>query len=162
MSTPTGTVSRISPTEVELALSRVITAEADDVWASLTASDRTAAWIGPWSGEARVGGTIELTMVLEDGSPTVPVRIDACDEPYHVAFTTDSFVLEVRLFPLDNGTELILSQTLDDPSLAESYGPGWEFYLDALLAARDGRPLPRFGDYDPSMAPYYAGLARNL
>lgn len=162
MPTPTGTVSRISPTEVELALSRVIAADVDDVWASVTSSDRTAAWIGPWSGEARVGATIQLTMVLEEGDPVVDVRIDACDEPYHVAFDLDDWSLELRLFPLDNGTELILTQTLADPALAESYGPGWEFYLDALLAARDGGPLPSFDDYHPGMAPYYADLAKGL
>jgi len=162
MPTPTGTVSRTSPTEVELALSRVIAADVDDVWASVTSSDRTAAWIGPWSGEARVGATIQLTLVLEEGDPVVDVRIDACDEPYHVAFTTDSFALELRLFPLDTGTELILTHTLDDPALAAAYGPGWEFYLDALLASRDGAPLPKFEDYDPSLTPYYADLAAGL
>ena len=39
---------------------------------------------------------------------------------------------------------------------AEQIGPGWEFYLDRLDASRTERPMPDFGDYWPSMGPYYA------
>ena len=162
MPTATGSLTRISATEIEIAVPRLIDAPIEDVWASVTESDRTAAWIGPWSGDAKPGATIQLTMVLEDGDPTVDVRIDACDEPYHVAFTMDSFSLELRLVEGDNGTELTLRQTVDDAGLAAVYGPGWEYYLDALLAARSGSALPNFGDYDPGLTPYYAELADRL
>ncbi|WP_211590177.1 hypothetical protein [Microbispora sp. H11081] len=37
-------------------------------------------------------------------------------------------------------------------------GPGWEYYLDMLVAARDGSPRPDFAAYYPEMRPYYAGL----
>jgi len=38
-------------------------------------------------------------------------------------------------------------------------GPGWEYYLDMLVAARDGTPAPVFDDYYPAMKPYYEALA---
>lgn len=30
--------------------------------------------------------------------------------------------------------------------MAGEVGPGWEYYLDMLVAAREGKPLPSFGD----------------
>jgi hypothetical protein len=37
-------------------------------------------------------------------------------------------------------------------------GPGWEYYLDNLVASRDGAPLPDFDDYYPAQAAYYESL----
>ena len=45
----------------------------------------------------------------------------------------------------------------DAADQAEQIGPGWEFYLDRLEAARADQTMPDFGDYWPSMGPYYAG-----
>ncbi len=37
-------------------------------------------------------------------------------------------------------------------------GPGWEYYLDMLVAARDDLPTPSFDVYYPAMKPYYEAL----
>ena len=37
-------------------------------------------------------------------------------------------------------------------------GPGWEYYLDMLVAAHGGQPLPSFDDYFPAQQGYYEGL----
>jgi hypothetical protein len=37
-----------------------------------------------------------------------------------------------------------------------SFGPGWEFYLDALAASRDGAAVPDFNDYYPAQKEYFA------
>jgi len=34
-------------------------------------------------------------------------------------------------------------------------GPGWEYYLDALVASRDGQPAPDFDDYYPAMKEHF-------
>ena len=34
-------------------------------------------------------------------------------------------------------------------------GPGWEYYLNMLVAARDGSPEPDFDAYFPAMKPYF-------
>ena len=159
---PTGTLTDLGDDGFELTVRRELDLIIDDAWSWVTSSERTAAWIGPWSGEARVGSTIQLTMVQEDGDPVVETRIDACDEPFHLAFTMDDWSLEVRLSQLDTTTEVALSQVIADKALAESYGPGWEFYLDALLFAVTGATAPKFDDYHPRMAPYYASLAEAL
>jgi DNA-binding transcriptional ArsR family regulator len=36
---------------------------------SLTSSDSTARWIGPWRGEPGVGRTCQLQMLFEQGEP---------------------------------------------------------------------------------------------
>lgn len=166
MSEPNGTLARVDDDELALSVTRTFDASIESVWASVTESDQTAAWIGPWTGTARIGSIIELTMVQEDGDPVVDARIDACDEPFHVAFTMPNpdgdWSLELRLAEGDGVTELTLTQFLGEPALAESYGPGWEFYLDCLVAARAGSDLPVFTDYYPAMGPYYEELADAL
>ena len=37
-------------------------------------------------------------------------------------------------------------------------GPGWEFYLDALVASRDGQPPPKFDAYYPAQKAYFTSL----
>jgi hypothetical protein len=37
-------------------------------------------------------------------------------------------------------------------------GPGWEYYLDMLVASREDLPTPSFDDYYPAMKPYYESL----
>ena len=39
--------------------------------------------------------------------------------------------------------------------MAGEVGPGWEYYLDMLVAAREGKPLPSFGDYYPAQKAHY-------
>jgi hypothetical protein len=34
-------------------------------------------------------------------------------------------------------------------------GPGWEYYLDMLVAQRNGNPLPSFNDYCPAQRDYF-------
>ena len=37
-------------------------------------------------------------------------------------------------------------------------GPGWEYYLDALVASREGQPGPKFDAYYPSQKAYFTSL----
>ena len=47
---------------------------------------------------------------------------------------------------------------LDTTDGVGEMGPGWEYYLDMLVAARDGSPTPSFDDYYPAMKPYFEAL----
>ena len=53
---------------------------------------------------------------------------------------------------------LTLVQHLDEGADLGSIGPGWEYYLDMLVASRAGDDLPDFGDYYPAQKEYYANL----
>ena len=59
-------------------------------------------------------------------------------------------------------TRLTFVHHLGASDQAEQIGPGWEYYLDRLDASRADQPMPDFGDYWPSMGPYYAAQDRGL
>ena len=91
------------------------------------------------------------------------MRIDACEPPRRLALSAEDEYGSWHI-------ELALSETRRRDRAAVrapprpstegvgEFGPGWEYYLDMLVAARDGAPLPSFDDYYPAMKPYYDGL----
>ncbi|MET8147209.1 SRPBCC family protein [Actinoplanes sp. NPDC049668] len=160
-SAPTG---RLFPAAdgTDLVVSRVFRATIEDVWASVTESDRTARWFGAWQGDAAPGRTIKVQMAYEETAPWFDVRIDACEPPRRLAVSTSDeaggWRLELLLSHADGKTELRLVHHLDTADGVGEIGPGWEYYLDMLVAARDGLPTPSFDDYLPAMKPYYEAL----
>lgn len=145
-----------------LAVSRTFRAPAEDVWASVTEPERTARWYGAWEGDAAPGRTIKVQMAFEDQAPWFDMHIDACDPPRRLALSmTDesgTWRIELRLSEEEGRTRLELVHHLATPDGVGEFGPGWEFYLDMLVASRDGSPRPDFNDYYPAMKPYYDGL----
>ncbi|MBF6331661.1 SRPBCC family protein [Nocardia transvalensis] len=160
--TPTGRLIR-TDTGRDLVLTRTFRAPIDDVWASVTESDRTARWFGPWEGEGGPGRDIKVQLVFEENKPWCDAHIDACEPPRHLALTTrddyGTWRLELRLSETAGVTELRLIHHLEPDADISSVGPGWEYYLDMLTAARDDRPHPDFDDYYPAMKQYYSDLA---
>jgi uncharacterized protein YndB with AHSA1/START domain len=146
----------------DLVLTRTFRAPVEDVWASLTESDRTARWYGPWRGDAAPGGKIEVQLVQEEGQPWETMTIDACEPPHRLALSAvndhGSWHLSLELTASAGVTELRFTQHLTDTGGVGEFGPGWEFYLDALVASREGGPAPVFDDYYPSMKAYYEAL----
>ena len=157
---PTG---RLVPTADgnQLVLSRTFRAPIEDVWASVTEPDRTARWFGRWKGDAAPGRMIKIQMAQEDQAPWIDKRIDACDPPRRLALSDGSGNrrIELLLSHTDGLTELRLVYFLDPTDEPGAMGPGWEYYLDMLVAARDGLSTPSFDDYYPAMKPYYEALA---
>ncbi len=147
----------------DLVLTRTFRAHIEDVWASVTEPERTARWFGPWEGDAGPGRTIKVQMSYEEEQPWMEARIDACEPPLRLAVsTTDEhgvWRLELVLSEVDGVTELKLVHHLDSAEGVGEFGPGWEYYLDMLVASREGKPLPDFDSYYPAMKPYFDGLA---
>jgi uncharacterized protein YndB with AHSA1/START domain len=143
----------------DLILTRRFRAPIEDVWTSVTKSESTARWFGPWEGEAGPGKTVRVQLIHEKDQPWTNVRIDACDAPRHLALTTKDdhgeWSLELTLVQHGDTTELTFVHHLTDKKLAGDVGPGWEYYLDVLVAARAGEKLPSFDDYYPSQKAYY-------
>jgi uncharacterized protein YndB with AHSA1/START domain len=143
----------------DLVLTRTFRAPIADVWAGLTEPDRTARWFGPWQGEAGAGHTIKVQMVHEEGRPWMDMTIDACSAPHHLALSAgdenDRWLLEMALTETAGVTELRFTQHLKNTDAVGEVGPGWEYYLDAMVAARDGEPLPTFDDYYPSLKEHF-------
>jgi uncharacterized protein YndB with AHSA1/START domain len=162
---PTGRLLRTQRGR-DLVLTRTFRAGIDDVWASVTEPDRTARWFGRWSGEPGVGRTVTVTMGFEDGAPTSQVRIEACEPPRLLVVTAEDeagvWSLALELTERGDTTELQLTHHLDDRADPGSFGPGWEYYLDLLVASRDGSPRPEFADYYPAQKAHYERQAEEL
>lgn len=158
---PSGRLVR-TPAGRDLELRRTFRAPIEDVWASITESERTARWFGSWTGEPGVGRTIQVRMGFEEGAPAMPMTIVACEPPHRLGIRgTDDFGswhLEAHLAERDGTTELRFVHHLDDAVDVGSVGPGWEYYLDNLVAAREGREPAAFGDYYPAQQAYFLGL----
>lgn len=159
---PTGRLFRTG-TGSDLVLTRTFRAPAEDVWASLTEPERTARWFGHWEGDAAPGRTIKVQMAFEDQAPWCELYIEACEPPQRLAVSmadeAGTWRMELLLAEVDGSTELRLVHHLGTEDGIGEIGPGWEYYLDMLVAARDGSSKPDFGDYYPAMKSYFAGLS---
>ncbi|MGW6460720.1 SRPBCC family protein [Streptomyces sp. NPDC055078] len=161
---PTG---RLVPTATgrDLVLTRSLGGPLAEVWASLTESERTVRWFGPWRGEAGPGRTIEVQMGFEEGTPWSAVRIEACEAPTRLAVSlpeeSGGWKLDVRLSDTGDGrvaVELIHHLTDGSEGVGE-IGPGWEYYLDMFVAAQRGDDArPSFDDYYPAQKAYFEQL----
>jgi uncharacterized protein YndB with AHSA1/START domain len=163
---PTGILRR-TPDGRDLVLIREFRADIEDVWASITEPERTARWFASWTGDPGPGRTIRYRMVFEgEDPPESEMRIDACDPPYHLAVSaTDDFGtwrLEARLRQDGEVTTLEFVHHLDERANPGEVGPGWEYYLDQLVASRDGSPLPNFDGYFPAQQAHYEHLNAQL
>ncbi|MFD5090140.1 SRPBCC family protein [Amycolatopsis thailandensis] len=127
----------------------------EDVWSALTESDRTARWIGPWTGEAGVGNTIALSMTAEEGSEPSHAVIRECDPPKRLVMDLQNkeeptWRVELTLTPRGEGTVLdfvhLMPKTDWDTS---DILKGWHFYLDRLSASLVGEPVPEWDGYTP-------------
>lgn len=145
----------------DLILTRSFRAPIEDVWTSVTDPKSTARWFGPWEGEAGPGKVIRVQMVHEKGMPWTTATIDRCEAPRHLAITTEDaygkWKLEVTLAQQGDTTELTFVHREIDRKMVGEVGPGWEYYLDNLVAARAGESLPTFEEYYPAQKDYYLG-----
>jgi len=159
--TPHGRIL-ITPTGHDLVLTRDFQAPIADVWASVTEPERTARWFGPWEGESGPGRTVRVQMTAEDGAPWSDVHIDVCEPPERLGLTmadeSGTFHLELRLSERAGTTTLELVQHLEVLDGVGELGPGWEYYLDRLIAAQAGAPLPEWPPY-AAQQDHYARLA---
>lgn len=134
-------------------LERRFRAGVDDVWAACTDPARMERWIGTWSGDP-ASGSIEFRMTAEgEDVPAEVWDIEHCEPPHRLRvrsrdsqpFSEDttaetvSWRVELELSETDGVTTLRFRQWLPAGDLAAdvaaSVGPGWEYYLDRLVAA---------------------------
>lgn len=165
MPEPTGRLIK-NGDQAALVIERRFASPIEDVWASLTEPERTARWIGTWRGDAGTDKTVELQLSQEEGAPWTPVMINICDAPRRLKVTaTGSYggwVLEAELSVEGDGTLLIFTQHLATLAEGIETGPGWEYYLDLMIAGHNDQPAPDFNDYHPAQIPYYQEQADQL
>lgn len=151
-----------------LVLARTFRTSAEEIWGALTDSDRLARWYGTWSGDP-ASGRVELLMTAEDWDQPEPLLIRRCEPPRHLALTlgtaADAWRVDLDLVDYGGTTVLQLTHRYPDPDEVESVGPGWEYYLDRLVAAETGGSPDAVDfarDYHPAMSGHYRPLAEQL
>jgi uncharacterized protein YndB with AHSA1/START domain len=146
----------------DLVLTRRFRAAIEDVWTSITDPSSTARWFGTWEGEPGVGNEIRVQMGYEDGQPWLTKKIEVCEPPRRLVLasvgSSMTSRLELALTPTDDGCELAFIQHAVDRARVGDLGPGWEYYLDCLVASRSEALRPSFDAYYPAQKAYFAGL----
>ncbi len=144
----------------DLVITRTFRAPIDDVWTSVTSSESTARWFGPWE---RAPGDdekkIRIQMVFEEGKPWMDATIEHCEEPDGFSVRSGhGWALSMKLTETSGTTTLeFIHHGVNRKEMGE-VGPGWEYYLDMLVAAREGRELPKFDTYYPAQKEYFLGI----
>jgi uncharacterized protein YndB with AHSA1/START domain len=162
---PTGRITSEGGRRV-LTITREFQAPIEDVWAAVTEPERLARWIGTWRGDPATG-TVSFTMTAEGATEGDDMVIRECDPPRVLRVTSSTpmgqWLLDLVLEERDGVTVLTFTQPEIDPAAAESVGPGWEYYLDRLVAAETGAEVAAIDfdrDYYPAMLEHYREQAR--
>ncbi len=147
---------------LELVLEREFTAAAEEIWEWVTASEKLEQWIGRWTGTGAVGEVVELTMTSEASDAPEQVTIIDCDPPkrLQVELASEAGTWHLQLDVITHGETTLLrfNQLIEQGDDISSVGPGWEYYLDRLVAARSGLAPKPFDDYMPALVGYYSEL----
>ena len=155
--------------ESYLVFERTFRAPIDDVWAAVTESERLGRWIGVWTGDP-AAGSVTFRMTAEgDDVADETIWIDECVPPRRLVMRSAQpveddllWAWQVDLTETDGVTTLTFAQGVTDTELAESVGPGWDYYLDRLVAAHAGKDVAAidFDAYYPAFKEHYrAALA---
>ncbi len=164
---PTGRRERRSFGEA-IVLERTFAAPIDDVWAAVTEPERPERWIGTWAGDP-TSGQVAFRMTAEGADvPAVTVHIDDCAPPHLLRARIEvadppgqEWRWELHLTHHAGVTTLRFVQAAAGDVPVSDVGPGWEYYLDRLVAAESGQDVASVDferDYHPAMSGYYRDL----
>lgn len=157
---PTGHYA-LKPDGLYLQFDRLFYAPIEDVWFSLTNPTAMQAWIGTYTGSPATGG-VRFKMTFEENPEWMNVSILECDAPHRFLAHSGEGPTAMRVYchlrEAGGMTTLTLGQRLQSPADAATMGPGWDFYLDRLAAARAGRELPTWEQYYPALTEHYAEM----
>lgn len=148
-----------------MVLTRTFRSSIEHVWAALTQPDRMASWIGTWDGDP-ASGSVNFRMTAEgDDAAEQRWEIRTCEPPHTLVVRSSddsgAWELELRLVEHDEITTLEFAHVIHDVSVLGTVGPGWEYYLDRLMAAETGGDASTIAfepDYYPGLSGHYAAL----
>jgi uncharacterized protein YndB with AHSA1/START domain len=132
--TTTATMRRIDDSLGTVRIEDVYATDIDDLWAACTTPERLARWLGDFSGDLRVGGTIQAAFV---SSWTGPGRIEVCERPHHLLArmqpgTDEESQLEAWLTAEGERTRLVVEERGLPLDKLHFHGAGWQAHLEDL------------------------------
>jgi uncharacterized protein YndB with AHSA1/START domain len=147
-------------------IDRTFQAPIESVWAAITESDRLGRWVGTWTGDPTTGSVLFRMNAEGDDIEPETFTIHECDPPRRISLTSqvvgqqNVFHFLIELTEAAGTTTLTFSQSVPDPDTATGVGPGWEYYLDRLVAAETGADVAalEFTDYYPALSDHYRAL----
>jgi uncharacterized protein YndB with AHSA1/START domain len=149
-----------------LALTRFFTSPIEDVWASITESDRLARWFGTWTGDPSTGSVMVTMNAEAEPVPASRYDIRQCEPPRVLAVSAiddaGTWHLRAELSESEGITKLVLRHERVDPEQVASAGVGWEWYLDRLAAVVVGETPPSLDDFDTRYLPQVATYTDSL
>lgn len=152
---------RIAPGEhgPDIVIERTFRAPMKDVWRSIVEPERMNRWVGTWTGEAGAGKRVMFTMTADEGAQPEEVLIHRCDAPrlLDVEASTNEGIwrMRVELSEADGVTTLVFRQAVDLDEDFSSYGVGWEYFLDRLVALHDGTSFAEWEEYYPAQLDHW-------
>lgn len=166
--TPTGRAASVDGRPA-VVFERSFRAPIEAVWAAVTESSRLERWYGTWTGDP-ASGSVDVNLNAEgEGVSGETYEIARCEPPHHLAVrvVSDYGVWDLRLELRAEGpvTLLTFTQVLDEAKSAEDFGPGWDWYLDRLVAAETGGDVAALDfdrDYDPALRDHYRTVVADL
>ena len=160
-----------------IVFTRTFAAPLGDVWKACTEPKRMERWIGTWTGDP-ASGEVAFRMTAEgDDVPEEVYLVEACEPPRRFVvrsrdaapFSADGTGPRVHwehtleLAEADGVTTLTFTQAVPDgpvgAEMTASVGPGWDYYLDRLVAALSGG-VPSVMVFEPYLerTEHYRGL----
>lgn len=144
----------------DIVIERTFRAPIEDVWQSIVDPEQMNRWIGTWSGDAGPGKRVMFTMTAEgDDAEPEEVLIHQCDAPRLLDVETfqggGSWRMRLDLSEADGVTTVTFRQVVDIDEDIASYGVGWEYYLDRLVAVHDGNPFAEWDAYYPAQLDHW-------
>lgn len=151
----------LKPDGLYLQFDRLFYAPIEEVWYTLTNPTAMQAWIGTYTGSPATGA-VKFRMSFEEGSDWQNVSILEWQPPHR--FIADSregsAPMRVYCHLVEGGgmTTLTFGSRLQSAADAATMGPGWDYYLDRLVAAHSGHTMPEWEQYSPAFSDYYRRL----
>ncbi|MGB7449601.1 MAG: SRPBCC domain-containing protein, partial [Ornithinimicrobium sp.] len=142
-------------------------APVDHVWAAVTDPERLERWIGTWEGDPASGEVVFRMTAEGPDAPPEPLTIHECRAPHVLKASVGlgdepgmTWSWELDLHQEGDVTTLTFAQSVAGSIPVHDVGPGWEYYLDRLVADLGGGDVAAvdFEDYYPEQSGYYRDL----
>ncbi|WP_336923512.1 SRPBCC family protein [Aquipuribacter sp. SD81] len=153
----------------DLVLERRFDTGVEDVWSAITDPERLGRWFGTWTGDP-ASGSVRFRFTAEgEDVPESVYDVRVCEPPRSLRVRTvdehGTWDLSAHVEPDGDGARLTFRHRLVDPDALGDTGPGWEYYLDRLVAAVEGGDVSAVDwdrDYYPVLREPYEGVARDV